>query len=179
MHETSSLSRSEAVVLGLIARHGPMTPYELKARVAQSVGFLWPIPHAQLYRDAPRLAERGFLDENAEDHGRRRRRFAITPAGREALRAWLGDEPTSEAQIRDPALLRLAFADLGSSEALAALARAQAAEHRRWDEEYGRRLARLDPDDPATPSRLRVLRAGRAIESAYAAFWDELEKDLV
>lgn len=60
------LSMSAYTVLGLIARHGPMTPYELKARVEQSVAYFWPIPHAQLYRDPPRLAEMGLLTEEAE-----------------------------------------------------------------------------------------------------------------
>ncbi|MEV4419739.1 hypothetical protein AB0L40_07150 [Patulibacter sp. NPDC049589] len=28
-------------------------PYDLKALAAEMVGHFWPIPHAQLYRDAP------------------------------------------------------------------------------------------------------------------------------
>ena len=84
------LSPSAYVVLGLIARHGPMTPYELKARVEDSVGLYWPIPHAQLYRDPPRLAERGLLEERAEEHGRRRRVFHLTDAGREVPTVGVG-----------------------------------------------------------------------------------------
>jgi hypothetical protein len=87
------LSRSEYVVLALIARYGPMTPYELKDRVTQSVGVFWPIRR------------------------------------RNALGAWLADHHASRTQIRDPALLKLAFAGLGSRENLSALAAAQAAGH--------------------------------------------------
>src|SRR4051812_28079099 len=100
------LGPSACAVLGLIARHGPMTSYDLKARVEQSVGFFWPIPHAQLYRDPARLAELGLLAEEVEESGRRRRLFRITPAGQEALADWLTDPRTPFSEMRDPAQLK-------------------------------------------------------------------------
>ena len=96
------LSPSAYVVLGLIARHGPMTPYELKTWVEDSVSRYWPIPHAQLYRDPPRLAERGLLQERAEEHGRRRRVFHLTDAGRDVLERWLADPHTPPPETRNP-----------------------------------------------------------------------------
>ncbi len=173
MSTETKLSRSEYVVLGLIARYGAMSPYELKARVAQSVGFFWPIPHAQLYRDPSRLAELGLLRETAETTGRRRRIFAITAAGKTALGRWLADEHTSETQIRDPALLKLAFADLADGN-LGSLAAGQAAVHERWLRDYGQRLQALPADDPGTPSRRHLLALARAIEAAYTDFWRRL-----
>src|SRR4051812_31531086 len=98
------LSPSAYVVLGLIARHGPMTPYELKARVEDSVGFYWPILHAQLYRAPPRLAAMGLLEERAEEHGRRRRVFHLTAAGREVVQRWLADPNASPPETRNPSL---------------------------------------------------------------------------
>ena len=169
-----TLSRSEYVVLGLIARYGPMNPYELKARVADSIGFFWPIPHAQLYRDPSRLADLGLLEETAEATGRRRRMFAITAAGSARLARWLADEHSSETQIRDPALLKLAFADLVDDDGLGSLAAAQVAVHQRWLQEYGQRIEALSADDPATPSRRHLLALGRAIEAAYTDFWGRL-----
>src|SRR3954447_797841 len=124
------LSMSSYVVLGLIARHGPMTPYELKARVEESIAPFWPIPHAQLYRDPPRLAELGLLTEETEEGGRRRRFFHLTPAGERALRDWLAAPEVPQAEFRDPAQLRLAFADLGDPDDLVRLARTQAHQHR-------------------------------------------------
>jgi DNA-binding PadR family transcriptional regulator len=169
-----TLSRSEYVVLGLIARYGAMSPYELKARVAESIGFFWPIPHAQLYRDPSRLAALGLLEETPERTGRRRRMFAITVAGLAELARWLADEHTSETQIRDPALLKLAFADLANDDDLTSLAAAQAAMHERWLQEYGQRIEALNADDPATPARRHLLTLGRAIETAYTDFWGRL-----
>lgn len=151
-----------------------MSPYELKARVAESVGIFWPIPHAQLYRDPVRLAALGLLQETTESTGRRRRIFNLTPAGHAELASWLADEHATETQIRDPALLKLAFSDLAPADALPALAAAQAAVHRRWEREYEQRSADLPPDDPGTTMRRHLLAAGRAIEAAYAEFWSQL-----
>lgn len=167
------LSMSAYVVLGLIARHGPMTPYELKARVEESVGFFWPIPHAQLYRDPPRLAELGLLREEAEEGGRRRRFFHLTPEGERALHAWLATPEAPPADNRDPAQLRLAFADLGEPEDLIRLARSQAERHREEVERYRRRRAALDPDGPGR-ARDHTLSLGILHEQAHAAFWETI-----
>lgn len=171
------LSMSAYVVLGLIARHGPMTPYELKARVEESVGYFWPIPHAQLYRDPPRLAGFGLLSEESEETGRRRRVFHLTDQGRAELEAWLTSPDVPPAEFRDPAQLRLAFADLASDEDLHRLAQAQALRHRELLSTYRSRLEDLAPDDPATTSRARLLRLGIRHENAQIEFWESLARE--
>ena len=168
------LSPSAYVVLGLIARHGPMTPYELKARVEDSVGLYWPIPHAQLYRDPPRLAEHGLLEERAEEHGRRRRVFHLTEAGREALERWLADPHTPQPETRNPSLLKLTFADLGPSDQVTALAHEQVTQHSEWLELYKRRRAEIEPDSADALARARLLDLGIMHEQAYVDFWTRL-----
>jgi DNA-binding PadR family transcriptional regulator len=170
------LSPSAYVVLGLIARHGPMTPYELKARVEGSVGHYWPIPHAQLYRDPPRLVEQGLLVERAEEHGRRRRVFHLTDAGREVLARWLADPHAPQPETRNPSLLKLTFADLGPPDQEAALARTQAAQHREWLDRYRKRRAEIDPEQPDALARTRLIDLGILHEQAYVTFWEELAK---
>jgi DNA-binding PadR family transcriptional regulator len=165
---------SQVIVLGLIARHGPMTPYELKAKVESSVGMYWPVPHAQLYRDPARLAELGLLREEAEERGRRRRVFHLTDAGRAALYAWLADPRTPDPETRNPALLKLTFADLGPPGQVAHLAAAQAAKHRQWRDTYVDLRSRLDPGAPDTLARTRLLTLGIAHENSYVAFWETL-----
>ncbi|MEV5754134.1 PadR family transcriptional regulator [Actinoallomurus sp. NPDC052308] len=165
---------SAYVVLGLIARHGPMTPYELKARVEESIAPFWPIPHAQLYRDPPRLAELGLLTEETEEGGRRRRFFHLTPAGERALREWLSAPELPQAEFRDPAQVRLAFADLGDPADLVRLARTQARQHRELMKTYEQRRAALDPGDAGTVSRERMLSYGILHEQAHAAFWETI-----
>jgi DNA-binding PadR family transcriptional regulator len=165
------LTPSQYVVLGLIARHGPLTPYELKARVEESIGKHWPIPHAQLYRDPPKLAELGLLAEQAEEGGRRRRVFHITDQGREILLRWLADPSTPPPETRNPALLKFAFADLASP---VELARAQAARHHAWLREYREQLADLDPEASDTPTRTRLLTLGMRHEQNYIDFWQSV-----
>ncbi len=164
-------------VLGLIARHGPMTSYDLKTRVQESIGFFWPIPHAQLYRDPAKLTELGLLKEEAEEHGRRRRLFHLTNQGRAELTHWIEDPATAPAEMRDPAQLKLFFADLLEPAAVAGLAAAQAAQHHDLLNGYRERRAELDPDDPATRARSRLLTLGMRHEQAHAEFWRAVAAD--
>jgi DNA-binding PadR family transcriptional regulator len=172
------LSAPAYVVLGLIERHGSMTPYELKGRVEESVDYFWPIPHAQLYRIPARLSELGLLREEAEQTGRRRRVFRLTDAGRAALRAWLADPHAPEPETRDPAQLKLFFADLGDPGDVVALAREQAKQHRYWLDLYsGRRAELARSGEGRLESRARILRLGILHEQAYVDFWESLAAD--
>src|SRR4051794_28090088 len=124
------LSPTSYVVLGLIASLGPSTSYELKRAVQRSIGEFWSFPHSQLYAEPARLAEGGLLEEEREQGGRRRRTYRLTESGREALARWLG-EPTNEArEVRDLALLKLFFADQGTTGDVGRLAAEQADVHR-------------------------------------------------
>ena len=88
---TVSLTPTSYLVLGLLAREGPSTPYDLKRHVAATIGHFWAFPHALLYKEPPRLVVLGLATEEREPAGRHRRLFTITEAGRDALRAWLRD----------------------------------------------------------------------------------------
>src|SRR5829696_7006718 len=102
------LSPTAIIVLGLLEL-AEGTPYDLKTRVANSVGNFWSVPHSALYAEPERLTRQGLVEERREEGGRRRRVFSITDAGRRALGEWRA-EPTSEpAELRDPALLKLFF----------------------------------------------------------------------
>jgi DNA-binding PadR family transcriptional regulator len=178
MWSVSELTPPGYVVLGLIARHGAMTPYELKVKVEESVEYFWPIPHAQLYRIPARLAELGLLREEAEQTGRRRRVFHLTDAGRAALRQWLADPHTPQPETRDPGQLKLFFADLGEPADVVELARQRAAQHRHWLDLYRSRRAALDRSDTARlVSRARILKLGILHEQAYVDFWESIAAD--
>ncbi|MFC5187290.1 PadR family transcriptional regulator [Actinomadura harenae] len=164
-------SPQDHVVLGLIERHGSMTPYELKAKVEESVDYFWPIPHAQLYRIPARLAEQGLLREEQEETGRRRRVFHLTEQGRAVLQAWLADPEAGPAETRDPSQVKLFFADLSAPEHLTALARAQLAEHEKWLARYRDLRASAAPDDLA---RRRLLDLGITHETSYVEYWRSL-----
>ena len=124
------LTSTSYLVLGLVQREGPSTPYELKRHVAATIGHFWTFPHALLYKEPPRLAELGLLSEEREAAGRRRRLFTITDRGRAAIQAWLAVPLLEPTELRDAGLLQLFFADLGSADNRQALALAQLAIHR-------------------------------------------------
>ncbi|MBB5917163.1 DNA-binding PadR family transcriptional regulator [Nocardia transvalensis] len=174
----AELGPQDHIVLGLIARHGPLTPYELKAYLEESVDYFWPVPHAQLYRIPVRLAEQGLLREEAEETGRRRRVFHLTADGRAELRRWLSDPQSPPPETRDPAQLKLFFADLGEPGDVVALAHSQAREHRHWLELYRTLHGEIDPDDSArAESRSRILELGIEHELAYVRFWEDLARN--
>jgi PadR family transcriptional regulator AphA len=125
-----NLTATSYLVLGLVEREGPSTPYELKRHVAATIGHFWSFPHALLYKEPPRLVDLGMLTEEREAEGRRRRLFTITDRGRAALRAWLATPAREPTELRDAGLLQLFFADLGSAAHREALAGAQLSIHR-------------------------------------------------
>jgi PadR family transcriptional regulator, regulatory protein AphA len=103
------------VVLGFVELTGEATPYRLKQLVAGSVGNFWTLQHAQLYTEPERLAKAGFLTEERERGGRRRRVYSITDKGRQALEDWRVEPTDAIPELRSPALLKLFFgADPGA-----------------------------------------------------------------
>jgi len=170
MQPQSRLDDSAFAVLGLIALRGPSTAYEVKHALSRITSEFWPVPHVTPYRATRELARAGMLTAVQERGGRRRRVYSLTDEGSSALRAWLS-EPSSETMvIRDPGQLRLLFAELTDSAAIAELARAQI-------HVYETRLATLDATearlagDVVRASRLGPLQLGKAVYSAALAFW--------
>jgi PadR family transcriptional regulator AphA len=169
-----SLTPVSYVVLGLVARDGPVTPYEVKAAVGRGIASFWPFPHSQIYSESERLARLGLLVEERETTGRRRRHYRVTAEGEKALAAWLA-EPISEApQVRSLGLLKLyfgAFADPGD---VAALARAQRAMHRERREWTAPMVQRLRAGD--RPWQLAVAELMTEAEQIMAEHWARVER---
>lgn len=177
----AKLTPTSYLVLGLVAREGPSTPYDLKRHVTSTIGHFWSFPHALLYKEPPRLVELGLLTEEREEGGRRRRLFTITDAGRLALRHWLGRPAHESTELRDLGLLQLFFADLAAPAAMLAIAREQLALHRAQLAEYeaGKQSeSRHRGARPTTPSaehwRGVTLPMGLLYERAAVEFWDRV-----
>lgn len=168
-HELTPVSY---LVLGLIAA-GARTSYELKQKVASSLGYMWSFPHSALYAEPGRLVGLGLLEERREDDGRRRRFYTITDDGRLELEAWLR-EPTAEPpQLRDLGLVKLFFSAQVDEAAVRALARAQESAHRERLAAYEAIAARL-PRELADPFPGTTLGMGLRVERAFVAFWSEV-----
>lgn len=176
---SEQLTPTSYLVLGLVAREGPSTPYELKRHVAATLGHFWSFPHTLLYGEPARLAGLGLLTEHREDDGRRRRIFTITEGGREVLRSWLARPSREPTELRDPGLLQLFFADLGPLEARGAIAAEQLAIHRAMlaDYEEDQRVERV-PGETGTGQRTaerwrgETVRMGVLYERAAVQFWE-------
>jgi PadR family transcriptional regulator, regulatory protein AphA len=169
------LSPVSYVVLGLVARDGPSTPYALKAAVARGIAQFWAFPHSQIYAETDRLARMGLLAEERESGGRRRRSYRITDAGRAALASWLA-EPTGEApQIRSLALLKLFFGQFASEADIAALARAQLETQRRRLEVFRGLIERLEARGDR-PWQLEVAHLLHQAELSFASSWTRISE---
>jgi PadR family transcriptional regulator, regulatory protein AphA len=175
-----SMSRADLtpvsyVVLGLVARDGPSTPYALKAAVGRGIAHFWQFPHSQIYAETERLARLGLLAEEREQTGRRRRSYRITAEGRAALAAWLA-EPTDEPlQVRSLGLLKLFFAQHASPDDVAELARAQAELHRRWVEVTNGIVERLQARGDR-PGQLAVAELMGDAFRVMAGHWERVEQ---
>jgi DNA-binding PadR family transcriptional regulator len=174
MNKAPSLTPTSYLVLGLVARQGACTSYDMKVMVSQSIGYFWTFPHSQLYAEPARLAGLGLLTEEQETTGRKRRTYRVTDAGREALRDWLSqpnDEPT---EIRDLSVLKLFFGSQAEPEQLRELAKHAADAHRRRLAEY-EEIAAIEGIDKHERTTLDL---GLRFERNAIAYWDEVERDL-
>jgi DNA-binding PadR family transcriptional regulator len=101
------LSGTSFAVLGLVQLLGEATPYELKAALEASVANFWPVPHTTFYVEPARLAKAGYLTEEQEEGGRRRKRYRLTERGGKALEEWVGEFRFTPPEQRDEQTLKV------------------------------------------------------------------------
>lgn len=166
MSDAIELTPTSYIVLGLLSMFGEATPYDLKRMVSASVGQFWTLPHSQLYNEPARLARAGYVTENRETDGRRRKRYRITSQGQAAIQSWLSVLTPEPYVLRDPALLKLFFgADVHE------LAQAQIETHRQKLAEY-EALRKADPGGGRRGPWL-ALELGTRHERETVHFWEE------
>lgn len=165
------LTGTSYAVLGLIDQAGEATPYELKRRLEESIANFWPVQHTTFYAEPARLAAAGYLHEDQEEGGRRRKRYTLTAQGRAALAGWLADPGFAPPQVRDEQMLRMF---LGADPR--PLIEARVDWHRRKLAELESYLAEVRAAD-GSPGVERSLIAGtayhRMLGDAFAAFLAE------
>src|SRR5687767_10885025 len=89
----TGLSTTSYALLGQIALRS-RTSYELAAEMRRNVHYFWPRAESLVYAELKRLAGEGLVAAERSFVGKRpRTTYAITPAGRTALAAWLGTRP--------------------------------------------------------------------------------------
>ncbi len=167
---TRELTPTSFIVLGLLRVTGPCSPYDLKLRIAASLGNFWTVTHSHLYAEPDRLVTDGLASVEQERSGRRRKTYAITPAGESALDEWLATPRPALAEIRNPALLQIFF---GADPA--AVARRQLPLHEAKLAEYeALAAAAVDAPPEAQPGPRIALDAGLRSEREWVRYWREL-----
>ncbi len=160
------LTETSYIVLGLLERLQPATPYDLKQLAQRSTFNFWSVPHTQLYSECARLAAEGLLEEEREQAGRRRRIYTLTARGGQALEAWREQPAGPDYVLRDQATLKLFF---GSDPAMLAPGQVEA---------HGRRLAdyeQLRERIAGAPEGWRLaLELGIGHEREFIRFWSAL-----
>jgi PadR family transcriptional regulator, regulatory protein AphA len=150
------LTTTSYAILGLLGI-GEWTTYELAQQMQRSLRNFWPRAERRIYDEPKLLVAHGLAEARTEYTGRRSRTvYAITPEGREALRAWLA-QPGAGPSLEFEALLKVFLADQGDKQALLANLRAV----RAWAEEEHRRGVALVRDYLQTggpfPERLHLI----------------------
>ncbi|HEY8524511.1 MAG TPA: PadR family transcriptional regulator [Acidimicrobiales bacterium] len=140
-------------LLGLLSFGRELSGYELK-RWSDNLRFFWSAPAmSQVYREIERLAAGGYVEQRhvVRDGTRATKVYRLTPAGEEAVRRWLAEEPEPPV-LKHPVALRVFFGHLLTP---AQLRRAIEA-HRAWCErmlaELGAVCEELGEGDDADPA---------------------------
>ena len=146
-------------MLGLL-RLRPWTTYELAKQVQRSLGWFWPRAERKLYDEPKRLAAAGLASATMQMTGARASTvYAVTPAGRKALRSWL-DEPPAPPTLEFEGMVKVFFADGGTLEQLRASLRHIAAEADRRVGDLVEKFAEHDRGESAFPERIHLSSIG-------------------
>ncbi|MEO6019362.1 MAG: PadR family transcriptional regulator [Knoellia sp.] len=160
-------------LLGLLAR-SPSTGYDLARRMERPVGYFWSAHHGQIYPELARLEARRFVRHTViEGAGPRpTKRYAVTAAGRKALRQWVvGDlEPQPVRDLETLRLWNIWLLDRAAALDLVAESREGHAERLAA---YEGELAELEGDpeaaDPSHPKFASVLTLEGGVRTRRAA----------
>ena len=122
MAKRTEITTTSYIHLGLLAIK-PWTTYELAQQMDRTVRRFWPRARSKVYEEPKKLAAFGYAKATDEKVGRRARTmYSITPKGRRALKAWLG-EPGAPPILEWEQFAKLFFAEFSTkADMLATLA---------------------------------------------------------
>ncbi len=153
----SAATDLEAVVLGVVWRDGPCTPYAIRQHFRESPAPRWSGSAGAIYPLLKRLEDRGWVKSTANATGRRRQLdYSIAPPGKTILSHWLAtpNVESDTALLYDPLRARLFFLDLlppAKARTFVATALEQLHTHLRTEEAEYR-----NPRDPGRFTHLAV-----------------------
>ncbi|MFJ6698955.1 PadR family transcriptional regulator [Streptomyces sp. NPDC091272] len=115
-------------VLGLLSFPGERTGYELKKWADSSLRFFyWSPAISQIYAELRRLEDLGYVtsSRSGPEEVRAKRRYTLSPRGREALTEWADTGGTGPSVLKHPLVLRVWLGHLSDPARL----RARVTEH--------------------------------------------------
>ena len=176
LHMLLDVSLEHALLVAL--REQPAAGLELARRFDRSIGYFWHATHQQIYRTLGRMETDGWLHaQPVSQRGRPRKVvYDVTPAGAEALAAWLA-EPTATEPLRSALAVKLRGASYGDQVAVLDQARDHLADHALRLAHYAH-LAERDYPEPAGLSghaldQYLVLRGGIRVEEFWVGWLEE------
>jgi len=164
-------------LLALLAKE-PAHGYELKSRLEQIFGEAYPSPNiGQVYLTLQRLERAGLVRSQDVVQAARpnKRVYELTPAGREAVTAWLED-PSDGPRVRDDFFMKLALGpQVGDIDRLALINR-----QRRYYLTQMRELTSLAADSTEGNPVRRLLAEGAMLHVQADLDWlERCQEELV
>jgi PadR family transcriptional regulator, regulatory protein AphA len=168
-------------LLGLLSM-GPMSGYDIRALISESIGHFWSESYGQIYPGLKRLAAAGLVEKKTQRQKGRpdRHVYSLTEDGRARLRDWL-KLPVVEEVPRQELLLKLFFGVHVSPGVSREHVTAFMEEHEKALKVYSavaKRLRKEEADDPQLPYWLMTLNFGRHRSAALAKWSRETLKEL-
>lgn len=109
MKNSEEFGATAHALLGLLSIR-PMSGYDMRQMVGETVGHFWSESYGQIYPALKKMAEAGLVEKRTEtSEGRPDRHvYTLTEAGRARLTAWLA-VPVKKEVLRNELLLKLFF----------------------------------------------------------------------
>lgn len=116
------LTTTEHALLGMLARYGEHSGYELLKLAEGGIGFLWSPAKSHVYDVLPRLERRGYASRRLiPQQGKPDKHlWQITAPGRAVLSDWVNTLDDDSLEHRGLLLLKLFFGDYGEPQQLVA-----------------------------------------------------------
>ena len=168
-------------LLGLLSL-GPMSGYDIRQLISQSIGHFWSESYGQIYPGLKRLAAAGLVVKKTERKkgSPDRHVYSLTAEGREQLDRWL-KLPVVKAVPRNELLLKLFFGGQVSPSVSRAHVQTYLESHEKELQVYGaiaKKLRKEEADDPQLPFWLMTLNMGRHHSAAIVKWCKETLAEL-
>jgi DNA-binding PadR family transcriptional regulator len=171
-------NKTEIALLGMLNLE-PMSGYDLRHEIKESIGYFWQESYGQIYPTLKRLHARNLVTKKKarQSKGPTRYVYSITAKGQAELKKWLAAEPEPE-PVRVELLLKLFFGVMGKSSDQIRQLESLLAEHRRklaLYESFDQELLQVK-NEPSYGYWRSTIRYGQHLSRARIAWCEETLK---